>query len=685
MNFLILKGGLLNLNDMKEKIPELCRKYNNRYYISEEAFVCLEDCQGEDPNSLENLRHVRNLITRYKFMGYYRRARDWEIDPTESVEATHLASFQPRIISSLTGEVITENIPDYDVESYGYTGTLAFRPTDNTTITAVGGWSVGKSLFRTTQGEGYTSAPRPFGQVRVQSGGFFGQAFWSYHGGSDGQSFLYPTGLTNITESHQLEGQLQYNFSVADDQFNFVFGTDYRLNTIDTKGTVHGRWEDQDDYTIFGGYAQTEIKLSKELDLVAASRFDRFVTLDQSSFSPRLGLVYKPSPKHTVRLTFNRAIGAPTSLNLFADLPLGNENAFLVHLLGGVDEVSFNQPETTSFLPGVGISDGVGVDLQKVYTLFTRQLAQQGIIPTDVMEYLLSMEGNVNGFSPGVMTQAPLTRQKLKLSSSNMYEIGYKGLLDDKLSIVVDLYYNQRKNVLSPPFQASPFVLQPTLGEDLSAAILAGIDVTSLAEIGLSPGAIANLYTGLANAVAFDPETGQPNVLGLIRSDQTPENTPLPTLDLAYYNISEIDYWGLDFTFEYYFVGDFSVYGSLSWLSQSYFEDVAVGEDENSPTTDFSLNIPDRKVKMGVEYNPEYGFNSFLMMRYQNEWQSNNGIPWTGPVDAFMVTDLGVGYTFRNNLRLNATVTNLFEEEYRAIYGAPKIGRQLLGKLYYHF
>lgn len=70
VNFIILRGGLLKLNDMKKIIPELCRKYNNRYYIKEDAFVCLEDCSGEDPKSAENLQHVRTLITKYNITDF---------------------------------------------------------------------------------------------------------------------------------------------------------------------------------------------------------------------------------------------------------------------------------------------------------------------------------------------------------------------------------------------------------------------------------------------------------------------------------------------------------------------------------------------------------------------------------------------------------------------------------------
>ncbi len=621
----------------------------------------------------------------YKITGYYRKSRDWEIDTTDAEEKAHFQTFQPAIVSSLSGEVLTREIPNYDVESYGFTGTLAFRPNTETVITAVGGWSVGKAMFRTAQGEGYTKAPRPFSQVRVQSGGWFGQAFWSYHDGRDGNSFLYRTGQTAITESHQVEGQLQYNFDTKNEKLNFIFGADYRLNTIDSKGTVHGRWENMDDYEILGLYSQLEWRLGAKVDLVGATRFDHFFALESSSLSPRLGLVIKPSPKHTIRATFNRAVGAPTTINLFADLPLANSGAFVSHLLGGADEVSFNQPYTSSFIPGVDKSKGIGVDLQPVYAVITSQLGQSGLIPADAMDYLISMKGQINGFSNGVLSQDPLSRSKLKLSTSEMYEIGYRGLFADKIGLEIDVYYNRRTNVLSAPIQASPLVFQPTLAQDLTTAIMNGLNLDDLADLGLTADAVVNMYAGFADALAVDQDSGAPNILGLVSADQASKTSVLPTLDLAYYNIREIDYLGIDFSLKYFVDDDLKIFGNLSWLSETLFEHVAVGEGDSNQTTDFSLNIPGLRLKFGIQKNPTYGLNYFLMIRYQDDWYSNTGLPWTGPVEDYILADIGGGYSFKNGMQFNVTVTNLMQEKYRAFYGAPKIGRQLIGKVYYHF
>lgn len=635
-----------------------------------------------------SLRHAGVLLNGklgYKLTGYYRTAKDWEIDPTDPQEATHLAHFQPRIISSLTDQIVSSQVPDYRLSSMGLTGTLVYRPIDETTITATAGWSVGKGLFRTAQGEGYTKAPRPFAQARVQSGGWFGQAFWSYQGGRDGNTLLYASGLTAVTESHQVEGQLQYSFDFGESKINYVFGADYRLNTIDTKGTVHGRWEEQDDYGIIGVYGQAKMLVSPDVDIVGAARFDHFTALGKSSTSPRLGIVYKPSPLHTARLTFNHAVGAPTAINLFADLPLATQPQFQYHLLGGANQISFDQPQTTSLIPGLGQFDGVGVELQGVYRYLTQQLGDQALVSAEVLDYLEAVEEKIEGFSAGRLSQLPLTRNSLELSTTDMYELGYQGLIHNRWAISVDLYYNRRQNLLSAPIQASPFVLQPNLVDELASSLAQALNEETLADLGETPSSVVALYSQLARALSTNPLTGEDNYLGFLRSDQTPTTGDLPTVDMAYFNISEIKYFGVDVALKCYLSKDLSAFANLTWLSQVLFKDVPIGRGLNPSTTDFSLNVPRTKAKFGLEWVPEQGLNGFLMMRYQSQWESINGLLWSGPVDAFWVTDLGLGYAFAQTLRINATVTNLLATDYRAIYGAPKIGRQWIVKTYFDF
>ena len=120
-----------------------------------------------------------------------------------------------------------------------------------------------------------------------------------------------------------MEGQVQYNFQTPSFlDADWTVGVDYRQAVTDTENRTYGRQEDNDDYAIIGAYAQGKFALDKKLDLLVAGRYDDFNFLDDGFFSPRIALVYKPSPSHTFRATFNRAGAPPSGLQFAIDFPV---------------------------------------------------------------------------------------------------------------------------------------------------------------------------------------------------------------------------------------------------------------------------------------------------------------------------------------------------------------------------
>ncbi len=642
--------------------------------------------------SFRHAGHTKDEKLGYKITGYYRRAQDFEIESdstVDPVQAARLASFQPQVVSAVNPEnVITTDIPNYDMRSYGFTATLEYRPSDNLSIVGVGGYGVGESIFRTSQGEGYTTAPRPFAQVRVQAGGFFGQVFWSYQNGGDGNSFLYSTGLTTINEAHQVEGQLQYNFQAANNKLDFTVGTDYRINTIETEGSIHGRFEDEDDYSIIGGYAQVDFKATDKLNFIAAGRVDRFAALDEIAFSPRVGVVYKAAPNHTLRATWNKAFGAPTAVNLYGDLPL----EFLAPgvpawLTNGVEAHTFNNGTSTEFITGSNLP-GQDYPLNLAYGVVTAALP--GVNPAfndpELQALLVSRTPSIMGNSGALAFGNPITRGPLELSESDMFEIGYKGVFAGRLSVSLDIYYNRRQNNLTAPVLTAPLLGYPSLGTDLGGAVAAVFTDEELAQFGLDVATLAGTYQAVASSIALS-EGGTPNPLGVLNNDQALPSIQASGLgggaSLTYLNIEELDYWGIDFGLEYFIRPDLSVFGNLSWLNEAYWEDLDIVGSETG--TEFSLNIPDTQIKLGVEYQPERGFYGNIAMRYNNAWRSVNGAPWTGEVDSFTIFDAGAGYNFDFGLNLGVTATNIFDVDYQPIFGAPFVGALVLVKATYQF
>ena len=85
----------------------------------------------------------------------------------------------------------------------------------------------------------------------------------------------------------------------------------------------------EDGRTEGGGYVQDEFMMSSKFRLVAGARVDKFSSIDNAVFSPRVALVIKPKPDQSIRVTYNRAFRAPSMVNnnlnttVATPLPLG--------------------------------------------------------------------------------------------------------------------------------------------------------------------------------------------------------------------------------------------------------------------------------------------------------------------------------------------------------------------------
>ena len=347
------------------------------HFISKDPFrhpgTSISIAGGTQEQLIASFRHAQVINDKlaFKLTGHYRRGNDFELDPDDPVHAERMAGYISPITSQITGEVIEDAmVPNYFTRSMGLTGNLVFKPNEKTTVNAVAGFGEYKGLFRTSQGESYVKTPRPFAQLRLNTEKLFAQAFWSHSPGKDGNSYLFSTGQTTFNSSSQFEGQVQYNFDLMDSKLDITVGSDARYITIDTKGTINGRFEDEDDYTIFGAYVQGKYQLTDKLDIVGTGRVDRFSILDATAFSPRLELVYKHNPSHTFRATWNRAFGAPTSLNLFADTPIANTGAFLIYLVNGQENITFNEGNGYNFITQSTTPNG-GMPLSTLHAIGT--------------------------------------------------------------------------------------------------------------------------------------------------------------------------------------------------------------------------------------------------------------------------------------------------------------------------
>ncbi len=627
----------------------------------------------------------------YKFTVSYRKAEDFPLDPNNPAHAKRLAGYKNQILSSLTGQPVDLPINSYEQLSISANADLEYKFNGNTSLTSVFGYNYNEQPFRSGQGEGYAKLPRPFAQLRFQSGGFFAQAFWSKQFGGDGTATLYGAGNTLIQEIDQIEGQMQYDFNISD-QLSATSGLDYRYNNINTEGTIHGRYEDADTYKIVGGYTQLKWQPTDKIDIFAAGRYDHFNVLDKGSFSPRLGLVFKASDDHTFRTTWNKSFGMPSALNFFADFANTETPFFDVWLNGGGQPLTYNDGNAYSFVTNSSLPS-INLPMAVAYGAATQGLAGAGVFgPGGPLQGLqpymnaLLQNGLVTGQVTGSYVDGPIPtptnpierKTSLKLSESQMFELGYKGRLSDKLSATVDVYYNKRKNMVSQGLFTNPFIGYANAGSEVANAVAAAI-----ASEGNSLGLVDAQIAGIAGAYAQAIQTNTLNAdgstayLGYLVSDQSANGK---TIDLTYFNVEEINYFGADIALDYYINDKWSVFSNFSWLSENYFEDTAlVGTDR---TSDIALNSPDKRFKLGVNYAPEEGFTAKASWRWSDAWKSRAGV-YSGDVPAYNILDAGIGYGFKNGIQFNLNVNNILDVDYQAIANAAYVNRVILGTITY--
>jgi outer membrane receptor protein involved in Fe transport len=112
------------------------------------------------------------------------------------------------------------------------------------------------------------------------------------------------------TQTYDLEAG---NTSVVGGRHALTYGVSLRRNNFDITLAP-----DSKDRNEFGAYGQEEFFLEK-FRFSAGVRADKFGNLDKVVWSPRVSVMFKPTPDHSIRATYNRAFRSPSDINNYLD------------------------------------------------------------------------------------------------------------------------------------------------------------------------------------------------------------------------------------------------------------------------------------------------------------------------------------------------------------------------------
>jgi iron complex outermembrane receptor protein len=690
---------------------------------------------GENEVLSGALRHAGTVGNRlgFKVFAQYYTGRDFEFADSLEVSARRLA-----LEAGADEDTLRIGLRDFNVRNLALDGRVDYRFSPTGTLIVSGGLTHGDNIETSPTGAVQAkNALYTYAQARLRYGRLFAQVFYSELDSRD--SYALRTGDLFSENSGQFVAQAQHNSSIGQRQ-DFTYGVDLYLTRPDSKGTVNGAYEDQDDINEVGAYVQSETRVSRKLDVVLAARVDRHNRVDDLTFSPRAALVVKPTPQHTFRVTFNRAFQTPAANHLFADV-LGQRDVFegarLEPLLGfspamnlraqGTPSngfhfsrdmsgrVQFRSPYARLDPRGFGEDQFISLDdpvFTNVMWSVARDasvaglglgLAESGLIPTDQLEAFsnaldLVLPDEVVGVRNSVQildlgrqgfvpTFEPSDIGPLKITRTETIEFGYKGVLRERVFVGLDVYRTHVKNFIGPFLVGSPTVfldsptLQVALTEHVEQVLADPANADALSSL-LALDRIQGIGNGdgsPASELSFLISSGIAGSVPFGSVNPVESFDPTAAL-LVRRNFGDISLYGADVYFTYLLSPHWSFGGTYSFVSENLFRNV-------DNINDIALNAPRNKVSGSVRFTyPRYDLRSEIRVRYVGGFPVRSDV-YVGTVNPYTLVDLSMHYRvpFSPKTQLTVTIQNLLNNEHEEFVDVPKLGRLALVRLAHTF
>ncbi len=604
-----------------------------------------------------------------KISGEYARVNDWQ--ERDSVEEALIAARNGAARDYDNARYSLETRADWALNASTHISATvgraellsALEPTGESGVAQVKGWSLMSY------------------QLRGESGRFRANAFLNQ---SDaGKTTPLRSGMPLVDQSSQMALHLAHGLSFGPSTA-VSYGADLiRTNPV-TGGTINGRNEDRDRITEGGLYAHSETHLGERLALTLAARTDWHSEFADPVFSPRLALIWKPSALHALRVTWNRAYTTPANYQFFVDefvQPLNPALPYALRLLGvpdggfrfgrnctgGAGDLCMRTPfaPSSGFIPAsaapfwLAAVEALAPSLPAPLLPLLRSLNPTN---ADVATQLGILNLGAGAFDP-VTASAVADFHPLRPTRSSVIEVGYKGLLADRLTLSADAWSQRRRDfVFLAPVTPNVFFDGASLGAYLTTAFTqAGIPQAQQVAAQLA-GAFASVPLG---TVQPDHELVGPNDIAL-----------------SYRNAGSIDVWGLDLAAESDVATWLTVAATYSHLSRNLF-----APDEIDGRNEVPLNAPKHKATLSFHgFDPRRGLVSNLRARWVNGFPVHAGV-FRRDVPSYVVLDAGIAWqpASSRGVTWSLTASNLLDHRHYEFAGTPRLGRLALVRVQYAF
>ena len=302
-----------------------------------------------------------------------------------------------------------------------------------------------------------------------------------------------------------------------------------------------------------GVYGQADLPLIPMLRAVVAARYDQHDRYD-AQWSPKAAVLFTPIEDQTLRVTYNRAFKSPSVL-----------------------QYGFFFPD---FAPFVGVF------------------------------------GNANGYTiknaagAVVRTIAPIEPER-----NTTWELGYKGVLANRLFVDVTGYRSNFKKFMSPLVIIANFTTAASAG---------------------------------GPTFAFDSKTGA----------QLTGSTGGPQIPLTYFNVGDAQITGTDMGIKFLVTPTIAINGTASLQKLDTVEKA----NPTDPAEATAFNSPTTKFNVGMDFANIYAnrLRGGFTVRYVNGYRFLSGVN-NGKIPTFSTFDFTAGYKLPSlGASINLSVQNLF-------------------------
>ncbi|TRX34116.1 TonB-dependent receptor [Flavobacterium sp. ZT3R18] len=434
----------------------------------------------------------------------------------------------------------------------------------------------------------------------------------------------FTKGAKFIDHSKIYHADANYNFKEMIKFAEVQVGGSARQYEMNSEGTIFTDYDGPIRYNEFGVYAQgSKLFLEDRLKLVASVRYDKSQNFD-GKVSPRVSFVYSAGANktHNFRASYQTGFRNPTTQDQYIGLDLGP-----YALIGSAPENLDRYSEVLKV--SAAAQDPAGLNQPATVTMGGQNAYHNAYTKTSVDAFDQAVAAGSNKLAAGAKLQVA-DINLVKPEEVHAFEVGYRTVINNDLSVDINGYYNIYNNFLNTARVVGPYY--GTVGTDFA-----------------------------------NPETAK-------------------TLDALSYRDRRV--------YQVYTntEADVSSLGFGVGLSKKVYKDFEVGVNYNYAQLDFDqaedpgfvtgFNTPKHKVKGSIgnaKLFKNFGFNANVRWNTEYLWQSSFA---DGMIQETTVFDAQVNYSIpklKSIIKLGAT--NIGGKDYIQVIGSGAVGQQWFASL----